>query len=700
MLQGAPPLHRQPPRRPRGAAALVPAGDPARAVPAHRLRRLLPRPGRLGRRLPRHRPRAQGAAHRPRGRAATGPSRSSPSEIMLSSAVCHSLYGTLPRTSPPRARAASAAASSSATSPSPDPTRLQAFRMYEFVLVGTPAAGAAPPRLLDAARPARARGPRPDPARRGRQRPVLRSRRQDARRRPDGGRAEVRVRRRHHRRHRHRHRLGQLPAGPLRPHLLAVHRRTASPRTAPASPSASSAPRSPSRRRTAWTWPPGPRRSGTRWDADLDRHGRPPHAAPRLDQAPDPPGCRRPGPGASVAVHPRVWFGDPEPPLPGWLSAPADGRARGGVVLCPPMGEEGALGAPHLPPAGRVAWPRRAWWRCASTTTAPATPPGPWPTRTGSTAWQDSVVAARALPARARRPPRSPAVGMRLGATLAASVAPAPAPRCRLSLVLWDPCVSGRLFLRESEALHAFGEDATPRPRPDDGLRHTPGFQYDAATAARAARPRPRPRSTPSIALAGRVLLLSRDDRPGPPPASTRLEQRGRRADPRRRPRPAPPARPEAQRRARAAARRRRHRRVARPRAPRPSRSRSTLPPPGPDAGVVLGAARPAAGRACRCASAPSRLGDVGLAGVVVEPARRSRPAAADRPVGRAAQRRRRAPHRSRPPLGGVRPRVGRPGPPRAPRRPQRDRRQPHPPGRAREPDVRPRVDRRHAPSS
>ena len=72
------------------------------------------------------------------------------------------------------------------------------------------------------------------------------------------------------------------------------------------------------------------------------------------------------------------------------------------------------------------------------------------------------------------------AVGMRLGATLAACQAAASAPFH--SLVLWDPCLSGRTFLREGEALFVLGEDDGRVHT--DGLRHTPGFQYDAATAS------------------------------------------------------------------------------------------------------------------------------------------------------------------------------------------------------------------------
>ena len=112
---------------------------------------------------------------------------------------------------------------------------------------------------------------------------------------------------------------------------------------------------------------------------------------------------------------------------------------------------------------------------------------------------------------------------MRLGATLAAAQAAAPGSSGPFSsLVCWDPCLSGRTFLREGEALYGFGETALETP--DDGLRHTPGFQYDAATAKelRALDLGKIPADRP---LADHVLLLTRVDRPVLPGIVDRLEQ-------------------------------------------------------------------------------------------------------------------------------------------------------------------------------
>ncbi len=70
-------------------------------------------------------------------------------------------------------------------------------------------------------------------------------------------------------------------------------------------------------------------------------------------------------------------------------------------------------------------------------------------------------------------------VGLRLGALLAASVAPACDP---LVTVLWDPCLSGRHFLRQQQALQTM--ESGPPDAHVDGSKEAGGYLYDAATAA------------------------------------------------------------------------------------------------------------------------------------------------------------------------------------------------------------------------
>jgi seryl-tRNA synthetase len=61
-----------------------------------------------------------------------------PAEVVLSSSICHSLYGTLPNDVPADGLLHECCGFAFRHEPSVDPARMQSFRMYEFVLVGTP----------------------------------------------------------------------------------------------------------------------------------------------------------------------------------------------------------------------------------------------------------------------------------------------------------------------------------------------------------------------------------------------------------------------------------------------------------------------------------------------------------------------------------------------------------------------------------
>jgi alpha-beta hydrolase superfamily lysophospholipase len=221
--------------------------------------------------------------------------------------------------------------------------------------------------------------------------------------------------------------------------------------------------------------------------------------------------------------HTQVWFGPESRPLFGWVSRPAGGLARGGAVLCPPMGEEGRAAhrtfrrlAEELAEAGIVAlrFDYDGTGDSAGLQDDPDRVPG----------WLASIEAARQYLLDLGAPTVA-AVGKRLGATLAACRS---ADQPFSSLVLWDPCLSGRTFLREGEALYGFGE--TGQERPDDEWRHTPGFQYDADTA-RAMRTLDIAKIPAGRPLADGVLLLTREDRPVPPGIAERLEQEGSRLE-------------------------------------------------------------------------------------------------------------------------------------------------------------------------
>ncbi len=68
-----------------------------------------------------------------------GATHLSPGDVALPSSVCHSLYGVLPADVPTDGLHEECSGWCFRHEPSTDPARMQAFRMYEFVRVGTPA---------------------------------------------------------------------------------------------------------------------------------------------------------------------------------------------------------------------------------------------------------------------------------------------------------------------------------------------------------------------------------------------------------------------------------------------------------------------------------------------------------------------------------------------------------------------------------
>jgi alpha-beta hydrolase superfamily lysophospholipase len=209
-------------------------------------------------------------------------------------------------------------------------------------------------------------------------------------------------------------------------------------------------------------------------------------------------------------THTQVWFGPEERPLFGWVSYPADGQVRGGVVVCPPFGDEARAAhrtvrrlAEDLAAAGFAAL--RFDYDGSGDSAGLLDDPDRVPR------WLQSVGHARGYLHDLGVTSVS-AVGMRLGATLAAVQAADSEPFD--TLVCWDPCLSGRTFLRESEALYRLGDRPAPGPEvADPDLRHTPGYHYDGATA-KALAALHLGKLPDDVRLAERALLLTRDDRP------------------------------------------------------------------------------------------------------------------------------------------------------------------------------------------
>lgn len=196
-----------------------------------------------------------------------------------------------------------------------------------------------------------------------------------------------------------------------------------------------------------------------------------------------------------------LFFGPEDRSLFGWYHAPAEAGDLA-IVVCPPLGHEGInahRGVRHLADAlARAGMPAlRFDYHGTGDSAGRDEDPG------RVAAWQDSIVAAMAALRGLSGCARIGLLGVRLGATLAASVAAAHEVD---ALLLWFPAVRGRAWVREMKALHLTGvtHDAPSAP----GVLEAGGFTVTAETQ----------RDVSALDLealvpkARRVLLITRDD--------------------------------------------------------------------------------------------------------------------------------------------------------------------------------------------
>ena len=213
-----------------------------------------------------------------------------------------------------------------------------------------------------------------------------------------------------------------------------------------------------------------------------------------------------------------VWFGPSSRPIFGWLTTPRDGQARGGVVLAPPVGRE-ARGARRAFRRTALALAARGFVSLRFDYRGTGDSAGDLGELDLDTAWTDSVARAVDL-LRTCELDSVSAVGMRLGATIVGAAADA-ADLSLSSLVLWDPCDSGRNYLRELGALESLRREHLDASA--DGSVETAEFVF-SSSAADAIR-RLRLSTLQRTPLADRVLVLARPDRPLPEKLHNRLEQ-------------------------------------------------------------------------------------------------------------------------------------------------------------------------------
>lgn len=206
---------------------------------------------------------------------------------------------------------------------------------------------------------------------------------------------------------------------------------------------------------------------------------------------------------AEMTAPAAVWFGPTDRPLLGWLHRPVGHRARGGVILCPPFAAEMNFSHYLLRVlARRLASAGLAVLRFDYDGTGQSAGEVNDPLR--KEAWTASVVHAGER-LRAEGVPWLAGIGLRMGATLLAQAA---ADACELDVVLlWDPCLSGRTFLKEHVALQS-----TVCSEPVDELGvEIPGYLLTPETVA-AVRELELPQARGGHA--GRTLVLLDGSRP------------------------------------------------------------------------------------------------------------------------------------------------------------------------------------------
>ncbi len=171
-----------------------------------------------------------------------------------------------------------------------------------------------------------------------------------------------------------------------------------------------------------------------------------------------------------------TWFGPVGSPLFGVWHLPAGGRSDRVVVIAPPVGIEMFVAHRALRTlADRLAARGVAALRFDYRATGHSAGGPEDGDEVGG--WRDSLDEAVRY-ARELGTGHVSVVGLRLGATLAASV------RERVdALVLWDPLASGARFLREEEMVFRVGVPAAPTTDGSGGV-YGPGARYGAETVA------------------------------------------------------------------------------------------------------------------------------------------------------------------------------------------------------------------------
>lgn len=198
-----------------------------------------------------------------------------------------------------------------------------------------------------------------------------------------------------------------------------------------------------------------------------------------------------------------VWFGPADLPLAGWLHLPAGGKARGSVLICPPVGHEYLQAHPSLRLLAEVL---SADGFCCLRMDYHGTGDSAGEIQPGHPLEDWATAARQGLDLLAKTAPGAPmfAVGMGVGATVVFLAAQDGPPL--EGVVAWDPVISGRAWLSEQHALYLLSLPAAPEQ--DEDVFRIPGASF----GPEAAKELKRFRLSPAQAARGarNLLVLSR----------------------------------------------------------------------------------------------------------------------------------------------------------------------------------------------
>lgn len=210
------------------------------------------------------------------------------------------------------------------------------------------------------------------------------------------------------------------------------------------------------------------------------------------------------------------WFGPTDNRLFGWMMWPSSQVARGGVILAQPVGREARAARRAMRNLG-VELARRGLVALRLDYPGTGDSSGALDETDVQRSWVDAIYETDAY-LRSLGLNNISGVGMRLGAVI---LAMASAKGLTLSsVVLWDPCDSGRSFLREASALESLRQEDFVTS--DDGSVVSSEWVFPSTTVEQL-----REMDLLNVASdvrAERLLILTRDDRVFPERLRRRLE--------------------------------------------------------------------------------------------------------------------------------------------------------------------------------